>query len=225
MKTKLLGLVASLTLFGAISPASANLIVNGSFEDGVDPGGSFKTIFGVDTTSITGWTVGDNSIDYISGYWKAGQGARSLDLSGNDLGSVSQSFKTTIGKLYTVSFLLAGNPDGGPFPKTVDVSVGTAFNKTFDFPFPGGTLGTLANMNWTPISFTFTANSNSELLKFASVTCATGPNACAFGPALDAVSVSAVPELSTWIMMLLGFAGIGMTAYRRARKTAPIAIV
>ena len=42
--------------------------------------------------------------------------------------------------------------------------------------------------------------------------------------ALDTVtaSVSAVPEPSTWAMMILGFAGVGFVTYRR-RKVAPIA--
>jgi outer membrane lipase/esterase len=35
--------------------------------------------------------------------------------------------------------------------------------------------------------------------------------------------VAAVPEPSTWAMMLLGFAGIGFMAYRRKSKTAVIA--
>ena len=34
----------------------------------------------------------------------------------------------------------------------------------------------------------------------------------------DDVSVSAVPEPSTWAMLLLGFAGIGFMAYRRSRQ-------
>jgi hypothetical protein len=33
-------------------------------------------------------------------------------------------------------------------------------------------------------------------------------------------SVAAVPEASTWAMMILGFAGVGFTAYRRKRQTA-----
>jgi hypothetical protein len=32
---------------------------------------------------------------------------------------------------------------------------------------------------------------------------------------------AAVPELSTWIMMILGFAGLGFVAYRRNARTAP----
>jgi hypothetical protein len=36
----------------------------------------------------------------------------------------------------------------------------------------------------------------------------------------DNVVLNAVPELSTWAMMLIGFAGIGFVAYRRANKNA-----
>ena len=36
-------------------------------------------------------------------------------------------------------------------------------------------------------------------------------------------AVSAVPEPSTWAMMLLGFAGIGFMAYRRKSKPALMA--
>jgi hypothetical protein len=38
--------------------------------------------------------------------------------------------------------------------------------------------------------------------------------------ALDTFTVTAVPEPSTWAMMLLGFAGIGFIAYRRKSKPA-----
>jgi hypothetical protein len=33
-------------------------------------------------------------------------------------------------------------------------------------------------------------------------------------------SVAAVPELSTWAMMLIGFAGVGALAYRRKKNAA-----
>ena len=35
--------------------------------------------------------------------------------------------------------------------------------------------------------------------------------------------VAAVPEPSTWAMMILGFAGVGFMAYRRKSKPALIA--
>ena len=34
------------------------------------------------------------------------------------------------------------------------------------------------------------------------------------------VTVSAVPETSTWIMMLIGFAGVGYAAYRTKARSA-----
>ena len=38
----------------------------------------------------------------------------------------------------------------------------------------------------------------------------------AYGPALDNISVDAVPEASTWAMMFVGFLGVGFLAYRRS---------
>jgi hypothetical protein len=38
-----------------------------------------------------------------------------------------------------------------------------------------------------------------------------------------AVSMTAVPELSTWAMLLLGFAGLGFAGYRGSRKSAALA--
>jgi hypothetical protein len=40
---------------------------------------------------------------------------------------------------------------------------------------------------------------------------------------VNAVNVGAVPEPSTWAMMILGFAGIGFIAYRRKSKPALLA--
>jgi PEP-CTERM motif len=38
--------------------------------------------------------------------------------------------------------------------------------------------------------------------------------------AADSLSVGAVPEPSTWAIMLIGFAGLGFAGYRRALRTA-----
>jgi choice-of-anchor C domain-containing protein len=221
MRARILGAVAAIALCAAAHPAVAavNLITNGSFELGTFDSAAFDTLPAGDA-SMTGWTIGGNSIDWIGSYWQPGDGARSVDLSGNALGSVSQGFATVIGGTYTVSFLMSGNPDGPPNPKTLDVNINGA-----DFIFNPVSGASLSNMNWTPASFSFVANSTFETLTFSSVTCGGNiANSCAFGPALDNVSVSAVPELSTWTMMLLGFAGIGFVAYRRARKDTVIAV-
>jgi hypothetical protein len=38
------------------------------------------------------------------------------------------------------------------------------------------------------------------------------------------LTISAVPELSTWAMMLVGFAGLGFAGYRASRKSAALAV-
>src|SRR4051812_33981597 len=49
-----------------------NLLVNGSFEDGPDPG-PFMPLDEKDT-QIKGWTVINGQIDYIGTYWQAAEG-------------------------------------------------------------------------------------------------------------------------------------------------------
>ena len=74
---------------------------------------------------------------------------------------------------------------------------------------------------WMLENFTFTADSTSELLSFLAVGTPAG-NVPPFA-LLDGVSLSAVPEPSTWAMMLVGFGGLGYAAYRRRRTTLAVA--
>jgi hypothetical protein len=55
----------------------------------------------------------------------------------------------------------------------------------------------------------------------------TGDNAANGEPFLAAVTtsaISAVPELSTWAMMILGFCGLGFMAYRRKQNGAALSV-
>jgi choice-of-anchor C domain-containing protein len=213
--------IAGLVVFSAHAQASP--FVNGSFEQGSAPG-QFITLNGGDSTSITGWTVGGgaNSVDYIGSYWTASNGLRSIDLNGLVPGSISQTFDVVAGQTYQVTFDLAGNPAGGPQFKTLDSSVAfTLFSPT---PFDASNTD-LANMGWISYSFLFTAVGNSATLTFASTTTDYSGNSTyptAFGPALDNVNVAAVPEPSTWAMMILGFLGLGFLGYRKSSKTASV---
>jgi choice-of-anchor C domain-containing protein len=212
MKHRFLAVVTA-TSIGLCATANAAVLQNGSFEVGIDPGG-FTTLNAGDNTSITGWTVGVGSVDYIGSYWQAAEGSRSLDLSGNGPGSIFQTFGVTPGQVYNVTFDLAGNTDSGPTTKTLKTSAGaTVLLSSFDTT--GHSRG---SMGWTPVSFEFQAVGSTETLTFLSTT------DTPFGPALDNVSVTPVPEPSTWAMMLLGFTGVGFLAYRRkARATFRIA--
>ena len=175
-----IGTLAAIALSGATLAFTGP--TNGSFESGtyVDGGSGFEQLNAGDT-SITGWTVDAGSVDWIGTYWPAEDGAMSIDLSGADAGTISQTLATTIGNTYTVSFFLSGNPAGPPTVKTLDVTATGAASASYTFDVTGNDL---TNMNWTPETFTFLATSASTTLSFVSTT------AGAFGPALDNVAIT-----------------------------------
>jgi choice-of-anchor C domain-containing protein len=180
----LTGFSASVLL--ATTPAQAiNLINNGSFENSsLGSGFNFVTL-SAGSTAINDWTVTNGSIDYINQEWQASDGGFSLDLSGSvgDAGSIAQTFATTLGNQYLVSFDLAGNLDPSPRVKTLRLSAGGS-SQDFTFDVTGKTP---VNMGWSPQNFNFVASGNSTTLSFTSL------NNSGAGPALDNVVVTAVP--------------------------------
>lgn len=213
IRGKLLAAAAGVMALGLANPASAAGFINGSFETNCGvAAGSFATIV-PGNSCITGWSVGPHSVDLINGYWEAKDGTHSIDLAGNGPGSISQTFDTVVGGLYTVNYWLSGNPDGGDLAKyglitAVDGGVIASSN------FLGLQGATRDNMGYAPWSFAFTATGSQTTLTFEA-----DPTEGFYGPVLDAVEVIApVPEPSTWATMLLGFGLIGFGL--RKRKAA-----
>ena len=172
-------------------PAPENLIVNGSFEDSTLKPASFQDM-AAGSTAIKGWTVTLKHIDYIGGLWVASNGAHSLDLEGSMcntrsttecLGGIKQSFATTSGQKYDVSFDLSGNPYGAPKIKTLKISAaGQSQNFTFNV-----TGHSPRSMGWKTQHWTFIANAAETTLEFDSADAV--PNISGWGPALDNVVV------------------------------------
>ena len=157
------------------------------------------------------WTTG-NSVDLVkSGEYNltcAGGAGNCVDLSGSSPGSISKVLSLAAGT-YQLSFDYTGNQlegVGGSWPLAgFTASVGSLV----------ANIGPLANNSsvFQTYSNWFTTDGSGVTLTFTQQ----GGNNFR-GSILDNVLISAVPEPSTWAMMLLGFAGIGFMAYRRKQS-------
>lgn len=206
--------------------AAVNLIENGSFEDG-GISTSYQIVYAGETL-IPHWTVETESVDIIKDYWPAQDGLQSIDNFGIGRGVLTQSFTTEIGKQYAVSFSYSANPGYIP-PQLlgqrvllVDVTgTGNLYSGSFQYTETGNSL---SDMKWASGSFSFVADSTSTKIGFGG-TVAGGvcsdpalTSACnSFGPALDNVMVTAIPEPGEWAMMVAGLGVVGLLARRRRK--------
>jgi len=168
-----------------------NLVSNGSFETG----------------DFTGWTTGGNFefTRVTSGPFSQYSGAQDgmyyayLGPVGSD-GTLSQTFATTNGAIYTLSFWFAAVGD-----EPSDFSV----------YWDGTPLLNLAN-----------PNTGSNWMQFSALVTATGNDTLLFSfrddpayMALDNISVGAccstAPEPSSWILLVTGALALGKLAWRR----------
>jgi len=193
--------------------AEANLVSDGNFTLAPDPG-TFTTYGPGYSAGSTfgGWTVTAGSIDLIGTYWQAPpNGGRSVDMDGDyQAGTiVGKSFTTIPGQTYALTFYLAGNPDGGPTTKILDVSVGNVSGDVFTFNDTGFDK---SNMGWTREQLIFTATSGLTTLTFYSGDATDN----AFGAVIGNVDVSAVPEPATLLLLGAGLVGLGLSRRKKA---------
>lgn len=196
------------------SMANASGISNGGFELGSPNAALYQTIGAGDGTTITDWTVGGSSIDWIHGYWEGSSGSladKSVDLSGNGHGSISQIVSGLItGQWYKLSFDTALNPDHDDLPQSLAWTFGSQ---------GGAAAGTTdPNTGWTSFAFSFlwTDGAIATLLFATTVS----PNNCCFGPALDNVALEAVPLPAALPLFAAGLGAMGYFGSRRKRKAA-----
>jgi hypothetical protein len=201
-------LAIAAVLAGSASSQASAILADGFFNDpSAIPAGSFYQTF-------TGGTMGPwnvvGSIDLIGTYWNGPPvGGNSVDLNGDSKGGITQTFSLNPGS-YVVGFYLSGNPDGAPSTKTVDVSITGAPDPMYQFTTA---LDGNRNLTYTFETLDFSTVGGPVTLSFLS------QDAGLYGAVVGGVTISAVPEPSTWAMMMLGFAGIGFMTYRRKNKT------
>lgn len=124
-----------------------------------------------------------------------------------DTGTISQSFATSAGGIYMLSFYLAGpQPGGFPDPRQVDVDINGAHTIFSEAASPNQTLV------WGLKSMQFTATGPTTTLTFSSVN-----GAGYWGALIDNASVNAnVPEPATaWLFAVALSAMLFMRSRRR----------
>jgi hypothetical protein len=197
-KIRALALAALFLELGA-GRAIPEQIVNGGFEEPVTA--TLIEPSAPNSTTIPGRTIVSGSVDVVNAAGNgfdvgpAYQGAQYLDLNGDNAGTIAQTFSTSPGATYLLSFAYANNYDP-PTSLTALVTVadgsGTLLSTsvTHSNSFSG-------NLNWKLFDQSFTANQSSATLTFASQNTGDG------GVFLDAVSV--IPqELPTLAIALSG---------------------
>ncbi|GGO95631.1 choice-of-anchor C family protein [Wenjunlia tyrosinilytica] len=168
----------------SVAAAAASRFDDGSFETPLAPAGSFQTYAAAQ--SIGPWRVTTGSVDLIgAGYWQAAEGDQSVDLNGTSPGAVAQTFTTTPGTKYTVTYSLAGNPGTPPVVKTGKVLVDGQDFQDFSFDITGKSS---TNMGYVTRQLTFVARNPTTTLTFASTTANS-----ARGPVIDDVLVQPCP--------------------------------
>jgi choice-of-anchor C domain-containing protein len=164
---------------------SGGTLADGGFEEpDITPPNHDRTIYA--PAKVGPWTVSAGSVDVTNDeYWQAAEGDQSLDVSGfcTD-GTIYQDVGTTPGQDYEIRFMLAGNTDGSPTIKQLEVSWGGAQAGpvvTFD---TSGTSST--GMGYVEKVIPVTASAPVTRLQFRSVS-----DSC-YGPVIDDVRLVAV---------------------------------
>lgn len=206
-------------LVSTSAQAAVNLVTNGSFENGIAVSGPTYVATG-DTSSITGWTVTANGVNYTDNTpesgWDASDGSRSVELSsvnGGNGGLFQQMSGFEIGRTYRLKFDVSANPYDTAFrPKDARVRFSVTGGNAEFYDYKLQNVNTATNMLYDTVSYNFVAGAKLQSLTIRG---AVNPF-LGYGVVVDNVSIVAVPEASTWSMLILGFGLVGLASRRRS---------
>lgn len=149
----------------------------------------------------TGWTVTDGTVDVVVGGFCVSGQCVDLDGSTANAGVLKHDFSLSGGVFYSLGFDLSGNKRGGI--DDVTIAFGSASMTLTGVP---------ANAPYTRYTLDLTPLANGVVT--VSFSNAGGDNV---GTLLDNVTIAAVPEPTTFALMLAGLAAVGGVVWHRRR--------
>jgi hypothetical protein len=244
MNSHFLGAIASLAFFGSITQSSAAIVdvtYNGTIVSGIDvtgvfgivdilvgqpgpyAGDSFTVTYVVDTSlgnavntptesSVTGGSAVSASQPILSASVTV-NGFTQTIVNPNFFGQLKESAPTAFNAFNSLSAAAQINNQSPGFENSVEASINfLTISPSIDVPLSyfqandtatgGYALQGQMSLGSTPLDTTFFVAFNGVVIE---------------------PQTPAVPEPSTWAMMILGFCGLGFMAYRRKLKPALMA--
>lgn len=215
MKTYLVLRVAWILSVASTKILAQSSFQNGSFDLPGLPGDSIGGIHSPGSTYLPGWlsVLGYNGTfsEGIEYYPHRGQdaGGYCIELGFyNSINAIQQTFETLPNQQYLVSFWLATDPWNGPAAKLRVAASGFSA----DYQAPPGSRDESA-LGWQEQSFWFMSDSSGSTTLWFGNLIGT--------PAIDTISVAAVPEPSAWSVFGAG-ASIWFLARPRRRRISGV---
>jgi hypothetical protein len=151
-----------------------NILRNGGFEAGADPGSAL--ILPASSPLLQGWTVEvpgtERQVYYVGSLWQAEEGTRSVGFrlsqfyftQKKQVPDIKQAFPTTVGQRYRVVFYEAVHPWHKNNPMILRMTVA---GQTRDYTYQADQNAALQHMEWVKRSFVFTATTASTTIEFS----------------------------------------------------------
>jgi hypothetical protein len=205
-----IGFNTGLADWSLASPPGDDFVFNAGTADTTGANGYYTPLFG----PVALWGPNNGSNNGLPA--ASPDGGNFVTLDGDYLKSalVQTIGGLTAGHAYEVSFDYAYAQQYLHFGDTIQsltVCLGAICQTTTPYDLPSKGFS-----GWSTTSFAFNANSASEVLSFL----ANGNTPVPPFALVDGVAMSEVPEASTWVMMLSGFAGLGFLAHRRCKAAS-----